>query len=433
MGHLVGKDLYRALGRKVDGLTLRAPWNQSLHAILKELYSEEEAELLVAMPFGLATLDRIAAVTGLERAHLERVLEQLCSKGLVFDLLLGDVYHYLPSPMAIGIFELTMMRTGEGLESARRARQFSEYFESGELWHANAGGGRQLLLMRTLAHEEALATGDHVEVLDYERAVAIVEAQDRFAVGLCSCRHEKDHLGTRPCQVPLATCTSMGNAADYLVRRNLARRVDKAEMLDHLASAREMGLVLNADNVQRNVSFICCCCGCCCNVLLGVSRFGYPHVVVTSSYLARPDLSRCEGCGKCKKACPINAISLARHPAGPNGSKAHPVVDEGICLGCGVCALRCPSGALKLHLRQQRVLTPETTFERVILQCLEAGTLQNQLFDDPGRMAHRFMRAFVGAFLRLPPLKRALLSKALRSRFLAALRAGAGATAAAVS
>lgn len=75
----------------------------------------------------------------------------------------------------------------------------------------------------------------------------------------------------------------------------------------------------------------------------------------------------------------------------------------------------------------------QSTFERVILQCLEAGTLQNQLFDDPGRLTHRFMRAFVGAFLRLPPLKRALLSKALRSRFLAALRAGAGSTAEAVS
>jgi hypothetical protein len=37
MGHMVGKDLYRKLGRKIDGLSMRAPWNDKLYAILKEL------------------------------------------------------------------------------------------------------------------------------------------------------------------------------------------------------------------------------------------------------------------------------------------------------------------------------------------------------------------------------------------------------------
>jgi hypothetical protein len=35
------------------------------------------------------------------------------------------------------------------------------------------------------------------------------------------------------------------------------------------------------------------------------------------------------------------------------------------------------------------------------------------------------MRAFVGAFLRLAPVKKALMSDALRSRFLAAMKEGA--------
>jgi len=34
------------------------------------------------------------------------------------------------------------------------------------------------------------------------------------------------------------------------------------------------------------------------------------------------------------------------------------------------------------------------------------------------------MRAFVGAFLRFPPVKKALLSDRLRSRFLAAMKDG---------
>jgi len=52
MGHLVGKDVYRELGRKIDGLTMRAPWSDKLRALLTELYSEDDARLVAAMPWG---------------------------------------------------------------------------------------------------------------------------------------------------------------------------------------------------------------------------------------------------------------------------------------------------------------------------------------------------------------------------------------------
>ena len=55
MGHTVGKDLYRRLGNKVDALHVRAPWSHAFCAVLRELFSAEEAELYVAMPYGLAT------------------------------------------------------------------------------------------------------------------------------------------------------------------------------------------------------------------------------------------------------------------------------------------------------------------------------------------------------------------------------------------
>jgi ferredoxin len=101
-----------------------------------------------------------------------------------------------------------------------------------------------------------------------------------------------------------------------------------------------------------------------------------------------------------------------------------PCIDKSICLGCGVCALQCPTKSCKLIQREQRVIHPETTFERVILQCLEKGTLQNQLFTNAQRIDQRFMRAFVGGFLRLSPVKKALLSENLRSKFLKAMGYG---------
>jgi ferredoxin len=221
----------------------------------------------------------------------------------------------------------------------------------------------------------------------------------------------------------------MGTAAEYLTRRKLARAIDKGEMLDRLAQARDMGLVMNADNVQNGVSFMCMCCGCCCNMLLGISQFGYPHTVVTSSYLAKVEDATCDGCLKCRKACPINAISVERLAEPEGRKKARPAVDESICIGCGVCALACTNRSLTLRPRPQRVLPPESTFERVILQALEVGTLQNLLFAEPERLSHQFLRAFVGAFLRLSPVKKALVGETLRSRFLGALQAGSGAAA----
>ena len=208
-----------------------------------------------------------------------------------------------------------------------------------------------------------------------------------------------------------------------MIRNKLAREVTRSEMQDNFAQSKEMGLVLVADNVQANMKFVCHCCGCCCGLLRAITRYGYSNVVVTSNYIAEIDAKACSGCEQCVESCPIQAISVGR-PASNGGVTPPPKVDAKLCLGCGVCALQCTSGACELKQRGQRVIHPETTFERLILQCLEKGTLQNQIFDDPSRIDQKFMRAFVGAFLRLPPVKQALLGDRMRSRFLDAMRDG---------
>jgi hypothetical protein len=105
-----------------------------------------------------------------------------------------------------------------------------------------------------------------------------------------------------------------------------------------------------------------------------------------------------------------------------------PRIDDAAGIGSGVCSLVCDPDAIEMRKREQNVIHPETTFERVILQCLERGALQNQLFDDPERLSHKAMRGIVVGFLRLSPVKKALMTDTLRSRFLSAVAAGAART-----
>jgi len=417
MGHMVGKDVYRKLGKKIDGMVMRAPWNEALHSILRELYTTEEADLAVRMPYGLANLDAIAKTTSYKKAKLQGMLEQLAEKGLVMDIWTGSEYLYLLSPFVVGIFEFTMMRTRGELDYKEWAKLFKEYFQGEQgFLAANFKHGEKIGPLRTLPYEEAIDTENYVEVLDYEKASAIVENAKKFAIGICSCRHEKLHTGEKTCDVPLDTCSSFEVSADYLIRHGLAKEVSKTEMLENLARSKELRLVLNADNCKKQVSFICHCCGCCCNVLLGVSKFGYPNTLVTSSFVVERDEDLCIECGTCAETCPIDAIEAS------NGES--PTLDSSICLGCGVCALACETDALRLVKRKQRVLHPEDTFERVILQCLERGTLQNQMFANPQSLTHSFMRGFIGGFLKLPVVKKALMSDTLRSSFLNTMKKG---------
>jgi len=157
--------------------------------------------------------------------------------------------------------------------------------------------------------------------------------------------------------------------------------------------------------------------------LNGIRKYGFPNAIVTSNYIAAVDAGKCKGCGKCSLACGIDGIEMVA-VASDGGRRKVSAPDESICLGCGVCALKCPSGALSLKRRAKRVLHPEDTFERVILQSLERGTLQNQIFDNPRGLTQRYMRGFVGGFLRLPPVKKALMSKNLRSSFLGLMKTG---------
>lgn len=414
--------VYRSLGRKIDNLTVRVPWNETFRSILKELYTPEEAEVAVGMPYTLSTLDRIARVTGIGQTRLQGLLDQLSNKGLVLDLCNpndGQLY-FMPSPLLIGLFEFTMMRQGNMDSKRQCAKLFQEYFTT--FYPANFSRNEQVSILRVIPVEETIRPDEYIEFMDYEKASSLIENSHRFAIGLCSCRNEKFHNGEKECDAPLDNCSALGIGADYLIRHNLGREVSKSEMLENFSRSKELGLVFCADNTKRNPMVICHCCKCCCNYLAGANRYGFPNSAVTSNFISVIDDTRCTGCGKCVEICPVNAASLvsANDPRKKKKKKAK--VDEGLCVGCGVCVRKCSSVAMGMINRGSRVIHPETTFERIILLSLERGNVQNVIFDNPGSVTQKYMRTFIGAFLKLSPVKRTLMSDLFRSAFLSSAR-----------
>jgi hypothetical protein len=57
----------------------------------------------------------------------------------------------------------------------------------------------------------------------------------------------------------------------------------------------------------------------------------------------------------------------------------------------------------------------------MVLMAIERGTLQHLIFDNHVLRSHRALAGVLGVILRLPPVKRALASRQVKSRYLEAL------------
>ncbi len=361
MGHLSGgkEEAYQALADRLSRFPVGVVINDTLMEILKLLYSENEAEVGSKFPLKPRPLEKIKELTGMAEKELAFILDGMAKKGLVVDIPRKGSIYYMLSPVVVGFFEYSLMRT-DGANVRELSALYEQYFQDREV--AEEIFGSNTKMFRALVYEHYIPELLKTEILDYEKAEAVIRSSGGGGLSICACRHKASHLGS-PCKFPMEDiCTSLGSPAKWLLRHGFARRASVDDLLSNLERSYKLGLVLTCDNVIDEPAYICHCCGCCCGPLQAIREHGVQGVQ-PSNFIPSIDAEKCLGCEACVDLCHIEAFK-----AGP---EAEPVVDQDLCIGCGVCATACPKDALKMVQRKDIYTPPQNKMAQLINIAME--------------------------------------------------------------
>lgn len=340
-------DTYEKLCERLNKNAAKLPPLPSVLALLREVFTPEQAALAAEMPLGAHTAQSLAGQMNRDAAELEAMLEAMADEGTIFVTRAeGGEKAYAVMPFAPGIFELQFLAGKDDEKTRKRARLMDEMHEeiktiSADLYKdidvANKTLGAPAL--RTLAVEEELPGGG--EIATWERISEIMAQEESFAMGTCMCRQQARFKG-HDCKiegVPMEACVYFGKVADFIVDRKFGRRLSREELLAFLKTCEQRGLVHNINNFLGNNIVLCNCCGCCCEILTVMIEHRGLKRIVGSNFSARVDPETCIGCGECVEICQMGAMEMRDTQA---------AVNPDYCLGCGNCVARCPAGSISL-------------------------------------------------------------------------------------
>ena len=321
--------IYEKLRDQIDQYSVGFPKTKSgvELGILKKLYTEEEAALLLDLSMQLEPPDSIANRINRDLRKTAAILETMAKNGLIFRKRKENAIYYAAIPFVIGSFEFQLKRMDKDL-----ARMVEDYFN--EAFFETMGA--IIPPLRTIPVNRSVDVLQ--KVASYADAREIIKSKDNIAVADCICRTQQKLLD-KNCEKPLEVCFSFGSHADYYLENNMARRIDQEEALAILDTCEEAGLVNQPANMI-NPGGMCNCCGDCCGVLRALNRLPRPAEQVTNNYWAEVDPDSCSGCELCLDRCQMDAVRIS------DEQKA--AIDTDRCIGCGLCVTTCPEEALAL-------------------------------------------------------------------------------------
>ena len=335
------------------------PESVALGPLIQETYTVEEAELLTGMPLALFEIEDWAKTRGQDPLKLREKLDELASRGLVYRIHVQGKTKYRLNPPRF-VFLRSFFWPGSDNEHIKSvAPHVTRYYLDGlgDHWKdVKTKGLRAIPIEKTIDDPRC--------ILPYEAVLQVLQAQDRFAVANCACRHRKNSDPNVPdCKHETENCLHFGKFADYIIENNLGREIDLEECRQILTRAAEAGLVHAASNWQENVDTICNCCQCCCVYFQAFHVLKHDQGMNPSNFEVHINSDTCLGCGLCVKRCSMEALKLVKNPRANNKTGRVCTVQRDLCIGCGICAYKCPSESLILKQRERTVDTPITAAE----------------------------------------------------------------------
>ncbi|PKN18074.1 MAG: 4Fe-4S ferredoxin [Deltaproteobacteria bacterium HGW-Deltaproteobacteria-6] len=309
--------------------------------ILRQLFSEEDADLFLKLEAKPATAGQVALRLASDVADMAVRLEGMARKGLIFRVRQDEAICYFPVPFIVGIYEFQLNNLDKPL-----LKDISQYYLTG--LGATFHGQKTPHLRSIPINAEIVADRP---IFPYDDAAAIIKGKARIAVAECFCRKAVSLYG-KTCSHPLETCLQFETFADYYVENGMARYISTEEALAILKQSEAEGLVIHILNSQK-VEAMCCCCSCCCGMLISLKLFPAPARAVKSNYACLFDEALCNHCGICVSRCTVGAFKMKDEKVGFHADR---------CIGCGLCVTTCPTDALKLDKKADDSLyTPPAT------------------------------------------------------------------------
>lgn len=351
-------DIHEQLANHLSHLAMGFPNRRGLLEILKASYSEEEAEIAIAIPskkipFKGITAKEISKSVNIPLEQLEKKLEDLSFRGLLFshkDKDTGEM-NYALQQAGFGIPQVFFWKGEDTPFTRGMAKNVISYYSTDvtkETFSTEPIPFRFVPVDKTI-------NADTQSILPYQVMDEIIKKARIISVTNCMCRVEMD-LINHGCDHSLEVCMKFNDLAEFLIDRGFAREISKEEALKISKQASEAGLVHFTDNAIDNVQQNCNCCGCSCWNLGRISRRQIPRDEIIATYFIREtNLDECTGCGSCVDICPPRAVEIVDDKA---------VVDNDWCIGCGVCIPKCPTDAIKIVLRKDlEGKIPEESFK----------------------------------------------------------------------
>ncbi len=354
----MAQDLYRELQQRLDTYSLGFPATETGIEIdiLKELFSEEDAQYFLALTPMLETPDAVASRMGKPEEEVADKLEDMSKRGLLFRLRKGEKIRYGAIPFIHGLFEFQVTRLNEKL-----ANMVETYMLSG-LKDAVIFSAENFL--RVVPVNQSVDVVHNVA--SFDDASEILKSKDLIVVTDCICRKQKGVIGDS-CGKHLEACFMFGSMAQYYLDHDMGRKIDVDEALSIVAKAQEDGLVTQPATAQ-NPSGMCNCCGDCCGVLRCLNQHPKPAEMVFSNHFVEVDADECVGCEACLDRCQMEALTMVNDIA---------MVNLDRCIGCGLCVTTCPSGAMRLVPKDEGEIRvpPKNSMEQMMTMAQKRGIL----------------------------------------------------------